>query len=55
MVAAGQVVAILEAMKMEINVAVDTHLAGTMRVLKLLIKPGDGVESGSPVVLLRKS
>lgn len=50
----GQVTSILEAMKMEINVHVDKSLSGST-VVKVLIKPGDGVESGQPVVLVRKA
>lgn len=41
-------------MKMEINVLVDSHLAGT-KVVRVLIKPGDGVEGGQPVILVKKS
>lgn len=48
----GQVVAILEAMKMEINVAVDDRLAGS-RVEKVLVAPTDIVQSGKPLVLVR--
>lgn len=47
------VCSILEAMKMEINVYVDPHLAGAT-VAKVLIKPGDSIESGNPVLLVRK-
>ncbi|KAL4955837.1 hypothetical protein BDW69DRAFT_159960 [Aspergillus filifer] len=50
----GTVVSILEAMKMEINVVTDGHLAeGT--VVKVLIKPGDAIESGKSVVLVKAS
>ncbi|KAL3465684.1 allophanate hydrolase subunit 2-domain-containing protein [Aspergillus heterothallicus] len=49
---AGTVVSILEAMKMEINVVTDAHLAGGT-VAKVLIKPGDSIESGKAVVLVK--
>lgn len=48
----GDVAAILEAMKMEINVVVDDRLEGCT-VEKLLIAPNDIVQSGSPLVLVR--
>ncbi|KAK8076351.1 hypothetical protein PG994_003623 [Apiospora phragmitis] len=48
----GQVVAILEAMKMEINVAVDDRLAGST-VEKVLVSSNDIVQSGKPLVLVR--
>ncbi|KAK7961073.1 allophanate hydrolase subunit 2-domain-containing protein [Apiospora saccharicola] len=48
----GQVVAILEAMKMEINVAVDDRLAGS-KVEKILVSPNDIVQSGKPLVLVK--
>ncbi|KAK8108544.1 hypothetical protein PG984_014345 [Apiospora sp. TS-2023a] len=48
----GQVVAILEAMKMEINVAADDRLAGS-KVEKVLVSPNDIVQSGKPLVLVR--
>ncbi|KAH6955798.1 putative urea amidolyase [Ilyonectria sp. MPI-CAGE-AT-0026] len=51
---AGQTTTILEAMKMEINVLVEPSMAGAT-IVKVLIKPGDGVESGKPLVLVRKS
>ncbi|PHH85437.1 hypothetical protein CDD83_418 [Cordyceps sp. RAO-2017] len=50
----GQLLAILEAMKMEVNVLVDSKLAGAT-VAKLLIEPGDGVESGKPMMLMHKA
>ncbi|KAL4790874.1 allophanate hydrolase subunit 2-domain-containing protein [Aspergillus venezuelensis] len=49
---AGTVVSILEAMKMEINVVTEGKLAGGT-VVKVLIKPGDAIESGKPVVLVK--
>ncbi|KAJ5777834.1 urea amidolyase [Penicillium odoratum] len=45
---------ILEALKMEINVHTEPHLAG-MIVIRVLVKPGDTIESGNPVVLARKA
>lgn len=48
-----QVVAILEAMKLEINVNADANMADT-KVEKLLVKPNDVVEAGKPLMLLRK-
>ncbi|KAF9891714.1 hypothetical protein FE257_003726 [Aspergillus nanangensis] len=50
---AGTVITILEAMKMEINVSTEPALAGAT-VVKVLIKPGDGIESGKPVILVKK-
>lgn len=41
-------------MKMEINVLVEPSMAGAT-IVKVLIKPGDGVESGKPLVLVQKS
>ncbi|KAF7544244.1 hypothetical protein G7046_g9824 [Stylonectria norvegica] len=49
----GQTIAILEAMKMEINVLVDSHLEGAT-IKKILVKPGDSVESGKPLLLAKK-
>lgn len=49
----GQVVVILEAMKMEINVVVDDKMEG-YKVEKVLIAPNDIVQSGKPLVLARK-
>lgn len=51
---ASQTVTILEAMKMEINVNVDTLLAGAT-VVKVTVKPGDSVESGKPIVLVKRA
>lgn len=48
----GQVVAILEAMKMEINVLADDRLAGS-KIEKVLVSPNDIVQSGKPLVLVR--
>ncbi|KAK8022387.1 hypothetical protein PG993_013154 [Apiospora rasikravindrae] len=48
----GQVVAILEAMKMEINVGADDRLVGA-KVEKVLVSPNDIVQSGKPLVLVR--
>ncbi|KAJ5637990.1 urea amidolyase [Penicillium lividum] len=51
---ADTVTCILEAMKMEINVQTEPHLAGGI-VIKVLVKPGDTIESGNPVFLVRKA
>ena len=48
------VVAILEAMKLEISVRAEYELAGA-RVEKLLIRPNDVVKAGDPLVLVRKA
>lgn len=48
----GQVATILEAMKMEINVAVDDRFVGS-KIEKVLIQPNDIVQSGKPLVLVR--
>jgi biotin carboxyl carrier protein len=40
---AGKIVNILDAMKMEINVLTDAHLAGAT-VVKVLLKLGDSIE-----------
>lgn len=50
----GQVVVILEAMKLEINVNAESSMASAT-VEKLLVKPNDVVEAGKPLVLLRKA
>ena len=47
------IVAILEAMKLEIPVKTGKDVLGT-KIEKLLVKPGDVVEAGKPLVLLRK-
>lgn len=49
----GDVATILEAMKMEINVVVDDRLEGST-VEKVLIAPNDIVQSGKPLVLVRR-
>ncbi|KAK5955347.1 hypothetical protein OHC33_004030 [Knufia fluminis] len=48
-----QIVVILEAMKLEINVNAEANMAGA-KVEKLLVKPNDVVEAGKPLMLLRK-
>lgn len=50
-VKAGDEVAILEAMKLEISVRVEEGVKG--KVEKLLVRPGDVVSSGDPLVLIR--
>lgn len=47
-----QTVVILEAMKMEINVNVEFALKGSV-VVKILAKPGDSVEGGADMILVR--
>ena len=49
---ANDVVAILEAMKLEISVRAEEGLQG--KVEKLLVRPGDVVNAGDPLVLVRK-
>lgn len=49
----GQVAVILEAMKMEINVVVDDHMEGR-KIEKVLVAPNDIVQSGKPLILVRK-
>lgn len=49
----GHVVSILEAMKMEINVLADDRLEGA-KVEKVLIAPNDIVQSGKPLILVRR-
>lgn len=49
---AGDEVAILEAMKLEISVRVEEGIEGVVE--KLLVRPGDVVGSGDGVVLVRK-
>lgn len=49
---AGQTAIILEAMKMEVNINVGGRLAGAT-VVKTLIQPGDTVDSGAKVILVR--
>ncbi|KAF7538495.1 hypothetical protein G7054_g2887 [Neopestalotiopsis clavispora] len=48
----GQTIAILEAMKMEINVNVEDDLDAA-KVLKALIQPGQSVEAGQACVVVR--
>lgn len=48
----GQAVAILEAMKMEINVLADDRLDGA-KIEKVLVAPNDIVHSGNPLILVR--
>lgn len=48
-----QIVVILEAMKLEINVNAESNMAGAT-VEKLVVKPNDVVEAGKPLMLLRK-
>ncbi|KAJ9663199.1 hypothetical protein H2198_000960 [Neophaeococcomyces mojaviensis] len=49
-----QIVVILEAMKLEINVNAEQNMAGA-KVEKLLVKPNDVIDAGKPLMLLRKS
>lgn len=49
-----QVVSILEAMKLEIPVKTEPEMEGAT-VEKMLVKPNDVVQAGSPLMLLRKS
>ncbi len=51
---ADQKITILEAMKMEIDVAVPERLIGAT-LDRILIKPGDTVESGQAVAIARLS
>ena len=46
-------VAILEAMKLEIPVKAEEGMAGWV-VEKVLVKPNDVVQAGNPLILLRK-
>lgn len=50
---AGQVVVILEAMKLEINVKIDDNLVGST-VEMLAVAPGDSVGAGSNLLLARR-
>ena len=52
-VKAGGVVAVLEAMKLEIAVRVEEGMEG--RVERVLVRPGDVVGSGDPLVLVRRA
>lgn len=49
----GQVVVILEAMKLEINVVAEQQVVGG-RIEKMLVRPGDVVDGGKPLMLIRK-
>jgi urea carboxylase len=49
-----QVVSILEAMKLEIPVKAEESMEGAV-VEKMISKPGETVEAGKPIMLLRKS
>lgn len=49
-----QIVVILEAMKLEINVNAESNMDGAT-VEKLVVKPNDVVEAGKPLMLLRKA
>ncbi|PHH82570.1 hypothetical protein CDD82_5590 [Ophiocordyceps australis] len=49
----GQLLAILEAMKMEININLDSHLDGCTLV-DVLAQPGDSVDGGKPIMLVRR-
>lgn len=51
-VESNDVVAILEAMKLEISVRAEEGLVG--KIEKLLVRPGDVVTAGDPLVLVRK-
>lgn len=51
---AGQTVAILEAMKLEINVDVPQDWAET-KVEKVLVQPGEVVKAGDRLALLRSA
>ena len=48
-----QSIAILEAMKLEINVKVPDDVKG-VKVEKLLVQPGETVKAGGRVALLRR-
>ena len=50
---ADTVIAILEAMKLEINVRGEDKM-GKGTVEKVLVRPGDVVKAGDPLVLIRK-
>ena len=52
LVKANDVVAILEAMKLEISVRAEDGVQG--KVEKFLVRPGDVVNAGDPLVLVRK-
>jgi biotin carboxyl carrier protein len=48
----NQVVIILEAMKLEIAVRTEAAAVGGV-VEKVLVQPGDSIEAGKPLVLVR--
>ena len=50
---ANDIVVVLEAMKLEITVRAEDHLAGS-KIEKLLVRPNDVVKAGDPVALVRK-
>ena len=50
----NQVITILEAMKLEINVNTPED-AENAKVEKMLVRPGDAVKAGEKLALLRKS
>lgn len=50
----GQVVTILEAMKMEINVLADSESAGAT-VVKIVGQPGEGIAAGKPLMLVKRA
>lgn len=52
-VSANQVIAILEAMKLEINVNTPEGVKEA-KVEKLLVTPGDAIKAGGRLALLRK-
>ena len=49
-----QVVVVLEAMKMEINVNADPRFEGCV-VEEIFVRPGDSVESGKALIAARKT
>ena len=52
----NQVIAILEAMKLEINVNAPESVAdGTAMIEKLLIEPGETIRAGGRIALVRKT
>lgn len=53
-VTAGQTIAILEAMKMEINVDVPADWSEA-KVERVLVQPGEVVKAGDHLALLRRS
>jgi len=53
-VSAGQTLAILEAMKMEINVDIPSEMS-EVKVERVLVQPGEVVKAGDRLALLRSS